>query len=379
VKNNWLSRIAIPCTTLLIACALLLSACAPAQPAATPTADLNLVATIVQQTMSAADTLEAKNPTLTSTPLPPTSTPLPPPPSATPQPSPTNAPSAPGYILCDSFDFLGDVNVPDNTIIPPGSTVKKMWAIKNTGVCTWDNSYKAVFFSGDTIGSSGSVAISGPVAPGGMTLVSVEFKVPDDLDKEFVSFWKLSDPAGNLFGWGAQHDQPFWIKIKTGESYSFLNNPCSARWQNNTDLLFCPPKKGDSKGYFYRQDAPTIETGKARAESALIMSPQKGDGGVIRAIFNPIKVPDGFLRTDVGCMYKNTTCRAKVGLSYSIDGGAEKNYDEWSETYDGLYTTIEINLRDLGLVGKQVSFIFYVTSENDQQFEVFWLNPSIGP
>jgi hypothetical protein len=357
----------------------LLTGCLPVTPTLTPVSG-EIVSTLVALTVEAitVKTLEAVPPT--STPLP--STPTFPPPTATAQPSPTPAASpAKGYILCDSAEFLGDVSIPDNDIIPAGSTFKKMWAVKNSGVCTWDSTYSIVFTSGDLIGASNKTALAGPVPPGGTALLTVVFKIPaDKLDQPYTSFWKLSDPAGNTFGTGAKN-LPFSVIIKSGEIYNFLLNPCSGSWQNTADVLYCPSKKGDSKGYYYVAEKPKLENGLTGTSPALVMAPQAIANGQISVRYAPVMVLSDFLHTDIGCMFDNKACDAQVGISYSVDGGDQKSIDEWHEVYDGQTTPIEINLRDLNLSGKNVSFTFTVKSNSSgaEQSEIFWTNPRLGP
>jgi hypothetical protein len=364
--------------SMLILTLAITSACTPA--AGTPTPDMQIIVnTSVAATLTAQNTQLAEAPTDTDTPLPPTDTPAP---TETPVP-PTNTPAPPpakGYILCDSAQFLGDITIPDNTIIPPGSTIKKIWALKNTSKCTWDTDYKAVFVSGDLIGSPASVPLTLAVEPGGTAVITVTFKVPPDrLNQDYVSFWKLSDPAGGTFG--GSNNKAFYVKFKTGETYNFLENSCSASWSNPSELLYCPPQKGDHKGYFYRENKPVLENGKTSSAPALVMAPQATANGQIKVRFSPIVVLSSYLHTDIGCMHNNQACDVKMGISYSLDGGSETNINEWTETYDGLTTGIDINLMDLHLNNKAVSFIFYVKSNStgSEQSEVFWLNPRLGP
>jgi hypothetical protein len=350
------------------------------QSTANPSPDMqSIVNTSVAATLSALNTQLAIVPTETETPLPPTSTPIP-----TESPIPTTDTPTPlpakGYILCDSAQFLGDITIPDDTIIPAGSTVKKIWALKNTSPCTWDTDYKAVFVSGDLIGSPASVPLTTTVPPGGTALVTVTFKVPaDKLNQEYVSFWKLSDPAGGTFS--GSKNKPFYVKFKTGETYNFLENVCSASWTNGNQLLYCPSQKGSKDGYFYRENKPVLENGKTSAAPALVMAPQAIPKGQIKARFAPVVVLSSYLHTDIGCMHNNKACDVVMGINYSIEGGGETNINEWTETYDGLTTGIDIDLGELHLNGKSVSFIFYVKSNSSgsEQSEVFWLNPRLGP
>lgn len=50
---------------------------------------------------------------------------------------------------CNNAAFEGDVTIPDGTVMRPGQDFVKIWAIRNTGTCTWDEGYEFVFIGGD--------------------------------------------------------------------------------------------------------------------------------------------------------------------------------------------------------------------------------------
>jgi hypothetical protein len=70
----------------------------------------------------------------------------------------------------DMAEFVGDVTVPDNSIINAGERFDEAWRIRNQGTCTWGAGYQTVFVSGDIMGGQNSVACCGHPAsavPGG--------------------------------------------------------------------------------------------------------------------------------------------------------------------------------------------------------------------
>ncbi len=72
-------------------------------------------------------------------------------PGFTPLASPTQAgPTASLGDECSNSVFEGDVTVPDGTIFKPGEDFTKVWAIRNTGLCAWDEGFALVFIGGDT-------------------------------------------------------------------------------------------------------------------------------------------------------------------------------------------------------------------------------------
>jgi len=50
---------------------------------------------------------------------------------------------------CNNSVFEGDVTIPDGSVLKPGEDFKKVWAIRNTGTCTWDDGYTLVFIGGN--------------------------------------------------------------------------------------------------------------------------------------------------------------------------------------------------------------------------------------
>jgi hypothetical protein len=367
-KMRWFT---ILCVTLALgACILALGACSPAVPSpVSPTADLKATVQVeVLQTLTAIipPTKTAALPTIQT----PTAT-------ITPAPAVQNTLPA-GAAFCDSASFAGDVTIPDGVSIPPGSSFKKTWALKNTGGCTWNSSYALVFLSGDSMNTPTSVALSGDVAPGQMTLVSVELTAPTT-PRSYVGFFKLRDPQGNLFGWGPTADKSFWVKINVANEYYFLDNLCSARWQNATDLLYCPGKTSDPKGYYLRQVGPTSQESTVHKEAALLMAPQAIANGQLSGTYNPVLVPAGaHLRSEVGCIFGMQYCNAAVGITFSVDGAPEQNLGEWKVSAWGQSVPVDVNLESLNLVGKAVSFKFYVSANGEGKDDlVFWINPRL--
>jgi hypothetical protein len=49
---------------------------------------------------------------------------------------------------CFNAVFEGDVTIPDGTEVKGGETFQKIWAIRNTGSCTWDEGFELIFIGG---------------------------------------------------------------------------------------------------------------------------------------------------------------------------------------------------------------------------------------
>ena len=195
-------------TFALLLLAVVLSACAPATPVE-PTPDVNVVRTSAAATVVSEFTLTAAVFTPTTQPLP-TETPtqqfLPPTETAAPifTLDPTQAALTPDA-LCDDYSFdltTLDVTIPDGTPMTPGQDFVKTWKIKNTGICTWDTSYKPIFSYSSPPNqrmSAHPVPLAALVAPGQEVDVSVQFKAPTT-PGEYAGYWQMVNAKGIPFG-----------------------------------------------------------------------------------------------------------------------------------------------------------------------------------
>lgn len=187
---------------------MLLYACAPAVPIE-PTPDVNVIRTSAASTVMAEFTLTAAfaSPTPQG---PPSETPTPQflPPTETVAPiftlDPTQAALTPDA-LCDDYSFdlaTLDVTIPDGTPLTPGQDFTKTWKIKNTGICTWDTSYKPIFSYSSPPNermSAQPIPLATLVAPGQEVDVSVQFKAPTT-PGEYRGYWQMVNNKGIPFG-----------------------------------------------------------------------------------------------------------------------------------------------------------------------------------
>jgi hypothetical protein len=100
--------------------------------------------------------------------------------------------------LCDSMQFVADVNVPDNTNMAPGQDFLKTWRVKNTGSCPWGDGYELVYadYADDMDGQP--QPLTEVVQPGQEVEISVQFTAPDEIG-EYLSAWQMQNPAGVTF------------------------------------------------------------------------------------------------------------------------------------------------------------------------------------
>jgi hypothetical protein len=190
-----------------VALALFLGACG----AEAPTPDASAIATSAVQTVEARYTeqaeLEQPTPTLTLAPV----VALPEP-TATFQPSPTAVVSAGGEeTACYFAQFIGDISVPDGTIMLPGTTFTKTWQIKNIGSCPWDTSHRLYLQSGDAMTTTTSIPLPQAVLPGQTINLSVPMTAPE-AEGVYTGFWRIATPYGGSFGVNA-NDASMSVKV----------------------------------------------------------------------------------------------------------------------------------------------------------------------
>jgi len=281
--------------------------------------------------------------------------------------------------LCDAAYFIKDVTIPDGTVLGRGAYFTKVWRIQNIGTCTWTPYFSVVFISGDRLDASSINPISNYVYPGNYIDLAVNMTAPTR-DGHYEGFWELRDTSGALFGIGPQADNPFWVDINVSgpsyKAYDFVSNFCSASWQNNTGNLPCPGSIGDPNGYVLDLDNPIMESGKTEDESGLLTIPKNGANGFIRGVYPPIQIQYGDrFRALINCQYQAYGCDVVFNLTYRI-GSSTRTLGQWHETYDGLYTPIDLDLSPLA--GQNVVFQLTVNANYfGHQDQALWIAPRI--
>lgn len=197
--------------SLIVIASFIVPACT-SESTPTPALDSG-IQTAVALTVAAQNAQPSVVPTenVTQTPLQfsPTLTPLAPVASATSRPSTT------GTSACASASLVSD-SPPDGTIYKPGQQFTKTWQIMNTSTCTWDTSYKIVFWDGDVLGGAYNYAMPQLVPPGGTVPVSLVLTAPTS-DATYKSEWMLQTPDGINFGVG-QYSVPFYTEVVVSSS-----------------------------------------------------------------------------------------------------------------------------------------------------------------
>lgn len=119
------------------------------------------------------------------------------------------------YTVCERVRFIDDVTIPDDTVMKPGQTFRKVWRIQNAGSCAWNSGYQLIYTGGAVMGTNYGVNLSGPVNPGETVDVSIDLTAPYAYGT-YQSNWKLRSPSGNVFGTSNSENDAIWVKIVVG-------------------------------------------------------------------------------------------------------------------------------------------------------------------
>ena len=111
---------------------------------------------------------------------------------------PTSGASASAANCVRDAAFVTDVTVPDNTVFQPGQKFTKTWRVKNTGSCTWDNTYTVIFGNGNQMGALSFVPLPS-AAPGGTADIAIDMTAPIAPGR-YTATWLIRGPDGITFG-----------------------------------------------------------------------------------------------------------------------------------------------------------------------------------
>jgi polar amino acid transport system substrate-binding protein len=139
----------------------------------------------------------------------------------------------------NGMQFVGDVSIPDRTVLKPNMSAVKTWNIKNTGTCTWDSTYSFNYVKGSVFGPT-TTKITRLVGPGETYEISVSFNTPA-ANGEYTAWWQMQNGNGQNFG------QTIW--------YDFIVNDVSG----STNLKITD---GAPQIYKWYPDFYTTDNGK---------------------------------------------------------------------------------------------------------------------
>ncbi|MBE2221512.1 MAG: hypothetical protein IAF02_08230 [Anaerolineae bacterium] len=118
----------------------------------------------------------------------------------------------------NTFEYVQDLNIPDNTTFTPGAEFTKMWELRNNSECVWTTEYSIVFVGGDQMSAPESVPLERPVAPGETIDIAIDMIAPAFRQESYRGNWQMADPAGEPFGINGVIEDAFWLQIQVRET-----------------------------------------------------------------------------------------------------------------------------------------------------------------
>jgi hypothetical protein len=383
---------------------LLLAACLPSRSTSSPTQDIQAIYTSAALTMQAQLTLEAGQTAvaqLTSQVDQATKMVVPPKQDTPTQPAPTSTAPAPTPLIveppapptsppptatpqtpCDRAEFVGDITVPPDTLLPAGSVFTKIWRVRNAGFCTWTPSYSLDFTGGTLIPVVTATFLPGNVSPGQTIDLSVSLSTPA-LPGVYQAGWMLRNADGRFFGVGPYGSDPLIVRISTFQPaydrdfvYDLATNYCAGSWRSGAGLLACPGSPQDTNGSVLLFDSPTLE-GRRSSEFGLWVRPNQQRNGWVTGTMPAYTVQMGdYFLAEIGCLQDSPSCDVIFELDYQIINGASGRLGRWREVYDGFTTLIDIDLSDL--VGRSIYLVLTVYNNGQvRDANAIWLQPRV--
>src|SRR5512146_2964055 len=125
--------------------------------------------------------------------------------------SPTATPAGSGACT-DAASFVADVTIADYSHFDKRETFTKTWRVKNAGTCTWSTDYRAVYSSGNALGTVQPIPLA-QTAPGATLDISVDMAAPPT-DGKFQTFYQLQNASGKVMPIDA--GDTLWALITVG-------------------------------------------------------------------------------------------------------------------------------------------------------------------
>jgi len=105
---------------------------------------------------------------------------------------------------CHNSVFEADVTIPDGSVVKGGETLQKIWKIRNTGSCPWDEGYTLVHIGGSIESNNFQpenyeFQSKDTVESGEAINLAITFNAPCKAGK-YEAHWRMQTDAGYYFG-----------------------------------------------------------------------------------------------------------------------------------------------------------------------------------
>jgi hypothetical protein len=116
----------------------------------------------------------------------------------------------------NSFAYIEDLNIPDDTAFPPGDEFTKRWLLLNNGTCPWTTEYGIIFVGGDLLSAEETTSLAQVVVPGQDLEAAIGMVAPDE-PGTYRSNWQVAGADGEPFGINAVIEDAFFLRIVVAE------------------------------------------------------------------------------------------------------------------------------------------------------------------
>lgn len=104
---------------------------------------------------------------------------------------------------CTNSAFEGDITIPDGTVLKGGEDFQKIWKLRNSGNCTWDEGFTLVYIGGSSPNLDPynfEFKNSGDFVKGGDAInIPINLTAPCTVGK-YEGHWRMRSDGGYYFG-----------------------------------------------------------------------------------------------------------------------------------------------------------------------------------
>ncbi len=127
----------------------------------------------------------------------------------------------------NTFAFVADLSVPDDTVFTPGTEFVKEWRLRNTGTCPWTTDYTFVTVDEEPFPGETEVPLTSVIVPGQTLDIAVTLIAPNE-PGTYRSNWQLANANGERFGVGGFIEDAVFVRIIVDENVNVTPEPNSA-------------------------------------------------------------------------------------------------------------------------------------------------------
>lgn len=280
---------------------------------------------------------------------------------------------------CYAAELVRDMTIPSGQILLPNTTFTKVWRIRNIGSCNWPSG-SIMVPARNNLWVGTATPNPNRVRPGATADYAVTLTSPVSAG-DFNGDWLIQvDRSTRL---SPQNQDAFRVRIRVATTlpnllWSYVDNPCTARWRTGNDrTVNCPSSPSNQRAFVLRAAPASIETNEVKP--AVIWSqPAPSQNAAIIGAFPGLYIyGDERFRASVACLQGYNRCNVQVQVSYRLLGGDEVPIASIQEVYDGVAHNLVNDFSLAPFAENYVSFIFRITTLNGQQPAVAWFTVEV--